>query len=276
MASGGKEQHRMVFDIRGRRKHVVKVVYAVLAVLMGASLFLVVGPLNIGELFSSNSASGEAAKPFEEQAERLETKLRKEPESEQLLLSLTRAQVSAGNSILSLEPNEDGQVKAVQQYQLASSTWSEYLKATDEPNAGTAQLMAPALVTLAERSRSFTEAERNIEAATEAQQIVAEQRPTLNSLSTLALYTYFTGDFAAAEKAQAEAKKKTQAKFEAEQLDKQLKEVKERAEKFQQELKKTESAEKAAAKAKKSNPESLQNPSNALNGAFGSGGGLGE
>ena len=32
----------------GRRKHVVKVVYAVLAVLMGASLFLVVGPLNIG------------------------------------------------------------------------------------------------------------------------------------------------------------------------------------------------------------------------------------
>ena len=39
----------MVFDIRGRRRHVVKVVYAILAVLMGASLFLVVGPVNIGE-----------------------------------------------------------------------------------------------------------------------------------------------------------------------------------------------------------------------------------
>jgi len=276
MASGGKDQHRMVFDIRGRRKHVVKVVYAVLAVLMGASLFLVVGPLNVGELFNGNSGSSEAAKPFEEQAERLEAKLRKEPESEQLLLSLARTQVSAGNSTLSLEPSEDDLVKAVQQYQQASSTWSEYLKTTDEPNAGTAQLMAPALVTLAERSRSFPEALRNIEAATEAQQVVAKQRPTLNSLSTLALYTYFTGDFAAAEKAQAEAEKKTQAKSEAEQLDKQLKEVKERAEKFQQELKKAAQLEKAASKAKKGNPESLENPSGALNGAFGSGSGLSE
>jgi hypothetical protein len=276
MASGGKDQHRMVFDIRGRRKHVVKVVYAILAVLMGASLFLVVGPLNVGELFNSNSSSSAAAKPFEEQAERLEVKLHKEPENEQLLMSLARAQVSAGNSTLSLEPTEDDLVKALQQYQLASSTWSEYVKATDEPNAGTAQLMAPALVTLAERSRSFQEAKRNIEAATEAQQIVAKQRPTLNSLSTLALYTYFTGDFAAAEKAQAEAKKKTGAKFEAEQLDKQLKEVKERAEKFQQELKKAEAAEKAAAKVNKGNPEGLENPSSPLNGAFGSGSGLTE
>jgi len=266
----------MVFDIRGRRKHVVKVVYAILAVLMGASLFLVVGPLNVGELFNSNSSSGEAAKPFEEQAERLEAKLQKEPESEQLLQSLARAQVSAGNSMLSVEPTEDDLVKALQQYQQASSTWSEYLKATNEPNAGTAQLMAPALLSLAERARSFPEAQRNIEAATEAQQIVAKQRPTLNSLSTLALYTYFTGNYAAAEKAQAEAKKKTQAKFEAEQLDKQLKEVKERAEKFQQELKKVEAAEKTATKAKKGNPESLENPSSPLNGAFGSGSGLTE
>jgi hypothetical protein len=276
MASGGKDQRRMVFDIRGRRKHVVKVVYAVLAVLMGASLFLVVGPLNVGELFNGSSSSTEAAKPFEEQAERLEVKLQKEPENEQLLLALARAQVSAGNSTLSLEPTEDDLVKAVQHYQLASSTWSEYLKATDEPSAGTAQLMAPALVTLAERSRSFAEAQRNLEAASEAQQIVAKQRPTLNSLSTLALYTYFTGDFPAAEKAQAEAKKKIHAKFEAEELDKQLKEVRERAEKFQQELKKAAKVEKASAKANKGNPESLENPSNALNGAFGSGSGLSE
>jgi len=266
----------MVFDIRGRRKHVVKVVYAVLAVLMGASLFLVVGPVNIGEIFNSNSSSSEAAKPFEEQAERLEVKLQKEPENEQLLLSLARAQVSAGNSTLSLEPTEDDLVRAVQQYQLASSTWSEYLKTTDEPSAGTAQLMAPALVTLAERSKSIVEAQRNIEAATEAQQIVAKQRPTLNSLSTLALYTYFTGDFTAAEKAEAEAKKKTQAKFEAEQLEKQLKEVKERAEKFQRQVKNAAKLEKAASKARKGNPESLENPSSALNGAFGSGNGLGE
>lgn len=275
MASGGKE-HRMVFDIRGRRKYAVKVVYAILAVLMGASLFLVVGPLNVGELFNGNGSSGEAAKPYEEQAERLEAKLRKEPESEQLLLSLTRTQVSAGNSILSLEPSEDGEVKAVQQYQQASSTWSEYLKVTDEPNAGTAHLMAPALVALAERSRTFPEAQRNLEAATEAQQILVKQQPTLNSLSTFSLYSYFAGDYAAADKARKEAEKLTKAEFEKKQLEEQFKGVKERGEKFQAEVKRAEAAEKAAAKANKGNPESLENPSNALNGAFGSGGGLGE
>jgi DNA repair exonuclease SbcCD ATPase subunit len=274
MASGGKE-HRMVFDIRGRRKHVVKVVYAVLAVLMGASLFLVVGPVNLGQLFSNTSGSGEAAKPFEEQAERLEVKLRKEPESEELLQSLTRAQVSAGNSRLSIEPSEDDLVKALQQYQQASNTWSEYLKATKEPSAGTAQLIAPALVALAERSRTFQEAASNIEAAADAQQIVAAQRPTLNSFSTLALYTYFTGDFAAAEKAEAKAKGLTKGKVEVEELEKQLGEVQKNAKKFQGELKKAEAAQKAAAKGNKGNPESLENPSSPLSGAFG-GGGLGE
>lgn len=274
MASSGGER-RMLFDIRGRRKTGVKVVYALLAVLMGLSLFLVVGGFNLAELFNGTSSSGEAAKPFEEQAERAEVRLRKDPENEQLLASLARAQVSAGNSMLSLEPSEGDVVKALQHYQQASSTWSEYLKQAGEPQAGLAQLMAPALVTLAERSRSLQEAERNIAAATEAQQIVANQRPTLNSLSTLALYTYFTGNFAAAEKAESEAKQKTNAKFEAEQLEKQLGEVKKRAQKFQQQLKSAEAAEKAASKGKNGNPESLENPTNPLSGALG-GGGLGE
>ena len=55
MAGGGKDQRRMVFDIRGRRKNVVKVVYAALAILMGASLILVAGPgINFGSLFGGN------------------------------------------------------------------------------------------------------------------------------------------------------------------------------------------------------------------------------
>lgn len=277
-SSGGDKEHRMLFDIRGRRKNVVKVIYAVLAVLMGLSLFLTVGPgLNIGELFSDNtSSSGEAAKPYEEQAERIEAKLRKDPEDPQLLVSLTRARVTAGNSLLSIEPDEEDLTDAMQQYQLASASWSEYLDATKEPSAGVAQLVAPTFVALAERSRSYQEAVSNIKAASEAAEIVAEQRPTLNSLSTLALYTFFTGDFAAAEKAQAEAKKFTKAKFEEEQLDKQMKEVKERAEKFQQEIKRAEAAEKAGSQGGKGQPESLENPTTPLSGAFGSGGQLGE
>lgn len=276
MAQGGKE-HRMVFDVRGRRKHVVRVVYALLAVLMGASLFLVVGSLNIGELFSSNGSGGSnLAQPYEEQAERLEVKLKKSPEDPELLQGLTRARVTAGNSLLSSEPSEGDLTNALQQYQQASSAWSEYVETTKEPSAGTAQLMAPALVALAERSGTYEQAQRNIEAATEAQKIVAEQRPTLNSYSTLALYTYFTGDFKAAEAAQAKAAKLTRAKFEREQLSKQLEEIKKNAEKFQKGRKEAAAAEKAAAKSNKGSPESLQSPTNSLGGAFGTGAGLGE
>lgn len=272
MAQGSKD-HRMVFDIRGRRRHVVKVVYAVLAVLMGASLFLVVGPLNIGELFNSNgsSAGGEIAKPYEEQAEKLEVKLKKTPEDAELLQALTRARVTAGNTLLSSEPGEEDVTNAVQQYQLASSSWSEYLDATKEPSAGTAQLVAPALLALAERSRTYEQAQRNIEAASQAQKIVADQRPTLNSYSTLALYTYFTGDYKSAEAAQAKAAKLTREKFEVEQLEKQMEEVKKNAEKFQKSRKQAAAAEKAAAKGNKSNPESLQSPTNPLGGTFGTG-----
>jgi hypothetical protein len=276
MAQGSKE-HRMVFDVRGRRKHVVRVVYALLAVLMGLSLFLVVGSVNLGELFSSNgSGSSNLAQPYEEQAEHLEAKLKKSPEDAELLQGLTRARVTAGNSLLSNEPNEEDLTSALQQYQLASSAWSEYQEATKEPSAGTAQLMAPALLALAERSRSYEEAQHNVEAASEAQKIVAEQRPTLNSFSTLALYTYFTGDYKAAEAAQAKAAKLTREKTEREQLDKQMEEVKKNAEKFQKGRKEAAAAEKAAAKGNKGNPESLQSPTNPLGSTFGTGGALGE
>lgn len=276
MAQGSKE-HRMVFDVRGRRKHVVRVVYALLAVLMGLSLFLVVGSVNLGELFSSSGSGGSnLAQPYEEQAERLEVKLKKSPEDPELLQGLARARVTAGNSLLSSEPGEEDLTNALQQYQLASSAWSEYQEATKEPSAGTAQLMAPALLALAERSRTYEQAQTNIEAATEAQKIVAQQRPTLNAFSTLALYTYFTGDYKAAEAAQAKATKLTREKFEVEQLDKQMEEVKKNAVKFQKARKEAAAAEKAAAKSNKGNPESLQSPTNSLGGAFGSGAGLGE
>jgi hypothetical protein len=278
MASGDNE-HRMLFDIRGRRKNVVKVVYAVLAILMGASLFVAVGPFNIGELFNQESA-GSAAEPFEEQQERIEVKLKKDPDNPDLLLSLARAQVNTGNALVTIEPNGERTMTldALQEYQQASGTWSEYLEATDKPSASAAQLMAPALLSLAEMSRSYNESLSNLDAAVQAQKIVAEQRPSINAFSTLALYTYFTGDFAAADKARAEAEKFAKGKLEQESLDTQLDEAKKRAEGFQKEVKEFERESKKAGKGggATGTPESLENPQNPLGGAFGGSGQLTE
>ena len=101
MADG---ERRMLFDIRGRRKNVVKVVYGILAVMMGASLFLVVGPVNIGSLLSTADEVDRSAEIFEEQIERTEQRLRKDPENPDILVSLTRAHINAGRAKSELDP----------------------------------------------------------------------------------------------------------------------------------------------------------------------------
>jgi hypothetical protein len=274
MASGDKE-HRMLFDLRGKRRNVVKVVYATLAVLMGLSLFLVIGGFNIAELFNDNTGSGDAAKPYEEQAERLEAKLKKDPENPELLTALTRAYVNAGSAQVEVEPSGERNftLDAVQEYQKAYNSWAEYLKATDEPEAGLALVMAPAILQLAELSRTYPEAAGRIKAAREAQEIVAEQRPSVNAFSTLSFYTYFTGDFKAAEAARAEAKKFAGSKAEREAIDTQLNEYKKNAQAYLKEKKKSEKEEKAAQAGGGVAPESGENP---ISPALGGGAGLSE
>jgi hypothetical protein len=259
MASGDKE-HRMLFDIRGKRRNVVKVVYAVLAVLMGLSLFLVTGAGSIGSLFGGGSEAGNGAVIYEEQAERLERKLVKSPEDPELLLALTRAQLNAGNQ--QVETNAEGRpvptVESVRQYREASETWSDYLKATKEPSPSGAQLMAPTFVTLAEASRSGPEFEENMESAAEAAEIVAKKRPNLNSLSTLAYYRYFAFDKAAGEKARAEAVALTNGKFERENLENQLDEYKKRAAEVEKQIKAVNAASKSSSGS--AGNESTENP----------------
>lgn len=271
MAKQGDNEHRMVFDIRGKRRNVVKVVYAILAVLMGLSLFLVTGAGSIGDLFGgSGSESGAGAKVYEEQATRIERKLAKSPEDPELLLALTRAQLNAGNQLV--EQNSAGQTvlttETVQKYQQASETWSDYLKATNEPSPNGAQLIAPTFVTLAESSRSAGEFEENMQSAAEAAEIVAKKRPSLNSLSTLAYYDYFAFDNAGAEKARTEAIALTKEKFERENLENQLDEYKKRAGEVEKQIKSIEKASKATGANGK---EALESPFGGLGG-----GGLGE
>jgi hypothetical protein len=265
MASGGKE-HRMLFDLRGRRKNVVKVVYAVLAVLMGLSLFLVTGGSSLSNLFGGGGGGNTAGKVAEEQAERIEAKLVKNPEDPDLLLGLTRARLSAANGTLAVNP-ETGEaaptLETRQQYEKASDAWSEYLKATDEPSAGAAQLVAPALFQLAQISRTPNEIVANMNAAADAQQIVVEQRRNLNTLSSYAIYRTFTFDYGTAEKVADEVKKLANNKFERENFENQLEENTKSAKEFQKGLARAKKEERSGG-----GKESLENPLPGLGGGL--------
>ena len=263
MASDDGER-RMLFDIRGRRKNVVKVVYAILALLMGLSLFILAGGSGIGGLFNSSSDS-DAAGQFEDQATTIERKLKKDPEDPELLLSLTRARINAGNASAEISP-ETGAVAYTtdsrQQLALASESWSKYLKAADEPSASGAQLAASALFGLAQTARTGPEAEANVRAAAQAQQIVAAQRPSLGSLSTLAIYRLYSFDYDGAAKARDEAKPFANTKFERENLDNEFDQISKRAKEFEKQL---QEIEKEARKAREKGQSSVANPLNENN-----------
>jgi NADH dehydrogenase/NADH:ubiquinone oxidoreductase subunit G len=262
-----EDEHRMLFDLRGRRRNVIKVIYAVLAVLMGASLFLIGTGSGLGPLFGDGADNSELVERYEEQIERTERQLAKNPNDPNLLLSLTRTHLSAGDAMDDRDEATGAVIltpDSVQQYQEASDSWSKYLNATEEPSAGLATLIAPRLVSLAESQGSVANFKTNVRAAREAQEIVAEKRPNLNSLSTLAIYQLFNFDFEAAAETRAEAEKLTNSKSEKETLDRTLDEYEKAAREAEKQVK---AAEKAAPSGSAAGQAALENPLGGLGGS---------
>jgi hypothetical protein len=255
MANDG--ERNMLFDIRGRRKNVVRVVYAVLALLMGLSLLLVVGPAPITELFGGGNDGGNSAEPFEEEAARIEQRLKKDPDNSQLLLNLTRARTNAGNQLSVVNP-ETGETQmtaeARQEYEKAGSAWEEYVKATDEPNPSGAVLSAGTFFRLAQTARTPAEFEANVDAAAAAQQIVVDKRRSGGALSTLALYRMYAFEYAVAQKLIKEATKLAATKFERENLDDEAEELEQRARELERQVKRINEGSKGQGK------ETLENP----------------
>lgn len=259
----------MVFDTSGRRKHVVRVVYAILALLMGASLFLVVGPVSIGNLFDSGSSTS-ASKVLDEQAERTEAKLRRDPTNEALLLSLARTRITAGNALTEVNPETGATLLTAEGRQELSQgveAWNQYLKQAKEPSPSAALIVSRAYFGLAESSGSLEEAETNVEKAAAAQRIAAAAQPTVNSLTTLAIYEFYSGNFAAGDKATKEAEAKVAGKSEVKEISKQMAEFRKNGKAFQKQKKEVAKQEGSQRK------EALENP---LGGLGGSSGSLGE
>jgi hypothetical protein len=239
----GNQEHRMVFDIRGRRRHVVKFVYALLAILMVASLFLVTGAINLNSIFGTASTGESATEVAEKQAVAIEQRIKKEPAKEEALLgNLTRTQVTAANATYSdLTSKSSVSTDEIEgwhhQLSQASEDWSRYLEKAKKPSAGVAALAAPVLFALAENSSSTGQALENVKAAAEAQTMVAEQRPSLGTWSNAAIYTLFTLDFDKAEEQKEEAAKLANTKFERESFENKYEEVEKNAKEFGKEVK---------------------------------------
>ena len=226
-------EHRMLFDLRGRRKRVIQVIYVLLAILMGASLLLLGGSSTLGlqNLFGGGSSVNKSASDANlARADELQTRFNQQPNNANVAKELIRARFSAGNSLYAVDPDTQTTSitdDATTQLEMAAETWTKYLKITDNnPDPAVAQLMAQVLFTLSQGS-TVAQFQNNIKDAAQAQEFVAESAvkeqkngsaSAATQLTTLAIYQLYSQDYEAAQKTLDRALAATDDKNEKKQI----------------------------------------------------------
>jgi len=233
----------MLFELEGKRKRFIQVIYAGLALLMGGGLvFLGIGgdaQGGLGSLFGvDGSGSGSTDPQFQERIDEAEAKLVEDPGNENALLTIVQQRVSAG--LLAREQPADGVFvntpDSAAEYELAAETWEEYLAADPaEPDSGLARLMIQAYTGIAEvNSDQIVKVETALDGAMEAAQIAADTDQSYGAYSELVYYSALAGEPKAAEQTVTDAKGLTEE--EESQLKKDLKQAKAAAGAFQAQL----------------------------------------
>jgi hypothetical protein len=130
----------MLFDLRGRRRRVVQVVYLMLALLLGGGLVLfgIGGEVSGGLLNAFEGGGGSNTdSALEDRVERQEERLRANPGNERVLQELVRDYYSLATS-----QRDSGSVgfpeEARDDLRKAGSYWQRYLEGADEPSPETA------------------------------------------------------------------------------------------------------------------------------------------
>ena len=132
----------MLFDLKGRRRHVVQVTYLLLAILMGGGLvFFGIGGNTSGGLFdafSDRSSSGSSL--VRDRIEKSEKKLDANPQNKQALKDLVRDWYQLANEEVTDQSTftEEGQKRLAE----ADDAWTRYLAVEKKkPEASLAALM---------------------------------------------------------------------------------------------------------------------------------------
>ena len=254
----------MLFDLSsGKRRRVVQVVYATLALLMGGSLvFFGIGSDAPGGLLDAvglgSNSSGDSESGYEQQIEDAESQLEGNPNDPEALRDLARYRALDASSAV-VRDETTGQVteippEAQSGFEQAVEAWQRYLD-TDpsRPDASVAASVAGAYVLLGDA-----------EGAAEAQQIVAEQQNTALAYSELARFLYADFQFKAADEAAAKTAKLADAS-QREQIIKDFERLSEQAHRLQEQQQKE--AEQGGGK--DAGEEQLTDPFGALGGSGG-------
>jgi tetratricopeptide (TPR) repeat protein len=225
----------VLFDLQspGRRR-IIKVVYAMLAILLAVGLVgFGIGSDATGGL-SEVFGGGSADTGFEDEIDDAEKRAQEQPKNERAQLELVTLYIQQGNQQLEVD-STTGQTSvtadAEESFNKAADAFAAYLALKPaKPESGVALQMASTYFLLAQNASSGADARAAVENAAEAQQVATDVNPSRGNLGNLALYLFFAGEFGRAEQAVNEAvanggnaKQFDQIRKQAEAFEKQVK-----------------------------------------------------
>ena len=237
----------MLFELGGKRKRVIQVIYVFLALLLAIGLVgLGIGGSANGGIFDAlglTDGSSGASSQFDTQIDKANEKLATNPNDSAALLALARYSYLKGQQ--ELETDDQGNVSitddATSSWQDATDAWERYtdsLSKNQKVDDSVAGLITQAYSGLAQTENDPQVFTREFSSAADAAFVVAAARPSVNSWLQAAAFAYYSGDV----KKGAEAGKKALA--EANQADRsavqsQLKQFEKQGEAIAKQLKQT-------------------------------------
>jgi tetratricopeptide (TPR) repeat protein len=231
----------VLFDLRSpRRRAAIKVIYSMLAILMGGGLiFFGIGSDATGGLADIFGEGGGGGSTFDDQIEDAEKQVEETPRDQAALLELVSLYLQAGGQQLDVDPETGATLlttDAEASYIAAADAWARYLRLEPKkPDPTTALLLANSSFVIAQNSSTAADAQGALENAAEFQQVAAEGNPIPGNLANLALYLYFAGRFAEADRVAARAIAKAPPN-ERKAQRKQLEDVEKQARQFQKQV----------------------------------------
>lgn len=196
----------MLFDLTGKRKRFLQIVFALLAGVFaisfvgfgigsdaGGGLFDAVGIGGGGGAHGGGGGNSPRNPQFEQQIQDAEAQLASNPTDEQALLDIARARFLAGQDESSTD--EQGNIvvsdAALGQFEGAVEAWTDYIGLEPaEPNTDIGRLIIESYIRLNDAG-----------GAAEVQQLLVAADPSSRAYSELALYLYSDGKTKQADKA---------------------------------------------------------------------------
>lgn len=195
----------MLFEIRGRRKRFIQVIFGLLAAVFTISFVgFGIGSDAGGGLFDAVGVGGGPGggnsprnPQFEAQIEDAELRLQADPQNEEALLLIARVRYLAGQD--QLQQDEQGNIlvsdEARSQLEGSVQAWDDYIALDPaEPDTNVGRLVVLSFVHLNDAA-----------GAAEVQKVLVAAEPTSRGYSELARYLYFDGQMNQGDKAAAEA-----------------------------------------------------------------------